>query len=273
LSHQNLTFIGGGNMASSLIGGLLANGYQAAYLTACDLDEGKLKSLSQQFGIATTTDNSVAVTAADIVVLAVKPQVMQVVCERLAEDSKISNCLFISIAAGIEEQAINRWLGGNQAIVRCMPNTPALVQLGATGLFANPGVTEAQKSAAQAILEAVGITVWIDQESDLDAVTAISGSGPAYFFYFIELLQQAGTGLGLSEETAAILARQTALGAATMAQQGDVVELRTRVTSPGGTTEQAIVSFQENGLARLVQKATGAARDRAIELAEKLGKQ
>jgi len=273
LNQQKLAFIGGGNMATSLIGGLLANGYHAADITVCDIDEDKLVGLSQQFGIATTTDSGVAVTGADVVILAVKPQIMQTACEQLAESLNNSNCLFISIAAGMEEQAIDRWLGGKQAIVRCMPNTPALVQLGVTGLYANTRVSTAQKSLAESILEAVGITVWIDQESALDAVTAISGSGPAYFFYFIELLQQAGENLGLSEDTAHLLARQTALGAATMAQQGDVAELRTQVTSPGGTTEQAICSFQQGGLADLVGKATKAARDRAQELAKNLGKQ
>jgi len=258
-------------MATSLIGGLLANGFQSSNITACDIDDDKLTSLSEQFGIATTTDSRAAVTNADIIILAVKPQVMQGVCEQLAGNPQISKSLFISIAAGIEEQSIDHWLGGNQAIVRCMPNTPALVQLGATGLYANSRVNNAQRSVAEAILGAVGITVWIDQESALDAVTAISGSGPAYFFYFIELLQQAGENLGLSKDVAALLARQTALGAATMARQADVVELRSQVTSPGGTTEQAIVSFQQNGLAALVEKATGAARNRSIELAQKAG--
>jgi len=272
LSQQKLAFIGGGNMATSLIGGLIANGYQATSITACDIDEDKLAGLSCQFGISTTTDISIAVDGTDIVILAVKPQIMQTACEQVAEFSD-SNSLFISIAAGIEEEAIDRWLGGNRAIVRCMPNTPALVQLGVTGLYANSRVSKAQKNSAEVILEAVSVTVWIDQESALDAVTAISGSGPAYFFYFIELLQQAGEKLGLSEDIARILARQTALGAATMAEQGDVAELRTRVTSPGGTTEQAILSFQQDGLADLVDKATKAARDRSQELAKKLGKQ
>lgn len=260
-------------MATSLIGGLLANGYQATNITVCDIDEDKLAGLSRQFSIFTTTDSGIAVAGADIVILAVKPQIMQIACEQLAESANTGNCLLISIAAGIEEQAINRWLGGDQAIVRCMPNTPALVQLGATALYANTRVSAAQKSSAEAILAAVGITVWVDRETALDAVTAISGSGPAYFFYFIELLQQAGENLGLSKDTARLLARQTALGAATMAQQEDVVKLRTQVTSPGGTTERAIVSFQQGGLAGLVEKATRAARDRSVELAQQLGKQ
>lgn len=260
-------------MASSLIGGLLANNYSADNLTACDIDEDRLSTLSQQYSIHTTTQNEEAVATADVVILAVKPQVMQQVCEQLTQSVGTFNCLFISIAAGITEPTINRWLGSNQAIVRCMPNTPALVQLGATGLYANPQVNATQKSSAETILKAVGVTVWIDQEAMLDAVTAVSGSGPAYFFYFIELLQEAGRKLGLSDENARLLANQTALGAVTMAQQGDVVTLREQVTSPGGTTEQAIRSFQREDLASLVDNATTAARDRAVELAQELGKQ
>ena len=257
-------------MATSLIGGMLANGYSALNITACDIDEEKLAGLSRDFAINTTGNSLKAVERADIVILAVKPQVMQVACEQLAPANAKPDCLFISIAAGIRETAINRWLGGERAIVRCMPNTPALVQLGATGLYANTQVNAEQKSAAQAILDAVGITVWVEQESALDAVTAISGSGPAYFFYFIELLQQAGENLGLSRETAQLLAKQTALGAASMAQNEDVVQLRARVTSKGGTTEQAILSFQQNGFASMLEKATLAARDRSVELAHQL---
>jgi pyrroline-5-carboxylate reductase len=271
LKHQQLCFIGGGNMASSLIGGMLANGYSASKITACDIDEEKLVSLAADFGINTTSDSLHAVELAEIVVLAIKPQVMQMVCENLAASIK-SNSLFISIAAGIRENTINRWLGGNRAIVRCMPNTPALVQLGATGLYANSRVSSEQKKAAQAILDAVGVTVWVEPESALDAVTAISGSGPAYFFYFIELLQQAGENMGLSKQTAEILAKQTALGAASMAHSSDVVKLRAQVTSKGGTTEQAILSFKQNGLPSLLEKATLAARDRSVELAQQLEK-
>jgi pyrroline-5-carboxylate reductase len=272
LNHQRLCFIGGGNMASSLIGGMLANGYTAANITACDIDAQKLTVLSDKFGINTTSDSPKAVELADIVVLAVKPQVMQAACENLASANIKADCLIISIAAGIREPAINRWLGGKRAIVRCMPNTPALMQLGATGLYANTLVSAEAKVAAQTILDAVGVTVWVDQESALDAVTAISGSGPAYFFYFIELLQQAGEDLGLTQETAKLLAGQTALGAASMAKNEDVMILRDQVTSKGGTTEQAILSFQRNGLASLIGKATRAARDRSIELAQQLEK-
>ena len=273
MNQQRLCFIGGGNMATSLVGGLLANDHDASNIIVCDIDKNKLADLSRRFAIATTDDSGTAVSGADCVILAVKPQVMRLACEQLVNSASIPECLFISIAAGIRETAIDRWLGGNRAVVRCMPNMPALVQLGATGLFANPRVSEEQKMAAQDILDAVGITVWVEQESDLDAVTAISGSGPAYFFYFIELLQQAGEALGLSQETAQLLANRTALGAASMAQQGDVVKLRTQVTSKGGTTEQAILSFQKNGLASLFKDATEAARDRSEDLARELENQ
>lgn len=254
-------------MASSLIGGLLANGYLASSITSCDISTEKLVDLSARFGVNTTVDSLKAVETADIVILAVKPQVMQEACQHLATAGIKADCLFISIAAGIRESAINRWLGNERAIVRCMPNTPALVQLGATGLYANSSVSAEQKSAAEAILDAVGITVWLEQESELDAVTAISGSGPAYFFYFIELLQQSGENLGLTRETALLLAKQTALGAASMAQSGDVVQLRAQVTSKGGTTEQAILSLQQNDFASILDLATQAARDRSVEMA------
>ncbi len=257
-------------MASSLIGGMIANGIDAARIVACDILSEQLEALQQQFSIHTSTDNLTAVNQADIIMLAVKPQVMQAVCEQLAENNQQKHKLFISIAAGVHESDINRWLGGSRCIVRCMPNTPALLQLGATGLYANPEVSEIQKQAAQSILDTVGITVWVDDEILLDAVTAISGSGPAYFFYFMELLQAAGEKLGLNTETALKLARQTALGAAHMAQQDDIVDLRARVTSKKGTTEQAIISFQDNNLGKLVDAATKAACDRAAELAKEL---
>ena len=268
MNQQGLCFIGGGNMATSLIGGIVANGFDPSSITACDIDADKLKKLADNFGISTSTDYQIAVSKAKVVILAVKPQVMQVVCEQLSSITCDPDCLYISIAAGIREQEINRWLGGNRSIVRCMPNTPALIQLGATGMFANSQVDGEQKILAENILSSVGITIWVDLESHLDAVTAISGSGPAYFFYFIELLQQAGKNLGLPQETARLLAQQTALGAASMAQNRDVKELRAQVTSKKGTTEQAILSFQQNDLEALVNQATQAAHDRSIQLAE-----
>lgn len=257
-------------MAASLIGGLIANGFQAERITACDINTEQLEILSNKFSIQTSTDNIAAVEQADIVLLAVKPQVMQTVCEQLAGVKDNRARLFISIAAGVRETDINQWLGGSRCVVRCMPNTPALVQLGATGLYANSLVSDQQKQMTQSILDAVGISVWVKEEKLIDAVTAISGSGPAYFFYFIELLQTAGEKLGLDTETALKLARQTALGAAHMAQTDDVVDLRARVTSKKGTTEQAILSFQDNNLGSLVEAATKAAYDRSATLAEEL---
>jgi pyrroline-5-carboxylate reductase len=267
---QSICFVGAGNMASSMIGGLLANGYDADLICACDINPEQLLQLQGRFRIATTSNTLGAAGDADIIMLAVKPQVMREVCESLSSLPESPTRLFISIAAGVPARAIDGWLGGNRAIVRCMPNTPALVQLGATGLAANPMVSTSQRQSAEYIMQAVGISVWVEEESDLDAVTAISGSGPAYFFYFIELLEAAGVKLGLPAETAATLARQTALGAATMAQGEDVVKLRSQVTSRKGTTEQAILSFQSDRLDELVFRATAAAQRRALELAQEL---
>lgn len=260
-------------MATSLIGGLIANDFDAGQITACDINNEQLDKLVTDFSVNTSNDNIASAAQADIIMLAVKPQVMQVICEQLATLQNQSEQLFISIAAGVREADINRWLGGSRAVVRCMPNTPSLIQLGATGLYANPEVSSTQKQTAQSILDAVGITVWVEEEAALDAVTAISGSGPAYFFYFIELLQQAGIELGLDSETALALARQTALGASTMVQSDDAAELRARVTSKKGTTEQAILSFQKNHLDTLVKDATRAAFNRSDELARELANQ
>ncbi len=268
--NQAICFIGAGNMATSLIAGLISSQHQATQITACDISDDQLLALQQRFRIHISTDAVACAGEADIVMLSVKPQVMREVCQALSSLPPNPRQLFISIAAGVPANAIDNWLGGDRAIVRCMPNTPAMLQLGASGLAANSLVTATQKESAEQVMHAVGISVWVDAESDLDAVTAISGSGPAYFFYFIELLEAAGVKLGLAPETAAILARQTALGAATMALDQDVVKLRNQVTSEKGTTEQAILSFQENRLDKLVTSATAAAHRRALELANGL---
>ncbi|MDJ0832943.1 MAG: pyrroline-5-carboxylate reductase [Gammaproteobacteria bacterium] len=268
MTQSTICFIGAGNMASSLIGGLIDQGYPSAQIIACDIDQDKLKQLQQQFAVRIETDNNQAIRQAQIVVLAVKPQVLQQVCREL---QPIANSpLYISIAAGVRATDIDRWLGGNQALVRCMPNTPALVGLGASALFANNLVSADQQQLAEQIMQSTGISVWVDDEAQLDAVTAISGSGPAYFFLFIEALEQAAIELGLAADTAAILARQTALGAATMAIDKDVAGLRQQVTSKGGTTERAIASFQHNQLTQIVLAATQAAQQRSVELAEEL---
>ena len=260
-------------MASSLIGGLIHNHYAASNITVTDPDPEKLGQLEQQFSVNTHLDNTKAVETADVIVLAVKPQVLHEVCESIKPLALKSRPLIISIAAGIRSTDIDRWLGNHHALVRCMPNTPALIQAGASGLYANTVTTEVQRDIAEQILGAAGITLWVNEESQLDAVTAVSGSGPAYFFLLMEAMQQAGTKLGLSDEVASLLARQTALGAARMAIEGsdDPATLRAKVTSKGGTTAAAIASFENSHFQQLVEQALTAARDRAVELADELG--
>ncbi len=216
-------------------------------------------------------DNAEAIEGADVIVLAVKPQAMKAVCQALRPSLKPQQ-LVVSIAAGITCSSMNSWLGA-QPIVRCMPNTPALLRQGVSGLYATAEVSAQQRQQAEALLSAVGIALWLDQEQQLDAVTAVSGSGPAYFFLLIEAMTAAGEKLGLPRETAAQLTLQTALGAAHMAVSSDVdaAELRRRVTSPAGTTEAAIKSFQAGGFEALVEKALGAAAHRSAEMAEQLG--
>lgn len=267
-----LAFIGAGNMARAIIGGLLANGYPADHIWATEPDATRLEDLKAD-GLNTTTDNNQAVIAADVVVLAVKPQVLKPVSEAMAASVQQRQPLIVSIAAGILSTSLDRWLGGNCAIVRSMPNTPALVQTGATGVFANKQVSSEQRQQTETILDATGITLWVETEDQLDAVTAVSGSGPAYYFLMMEAMIDAGKKLGLSEETATQLTLQTALGAAKMAKSSDVdpAELRRRVTSPNGTTEQAIKRFLEGGLPALVDEALIACNDRSVELAKELG--
>ena len=261
-------------MAASLIGGLIADGWKAANICVADTDSGRLQHLAERFGVITTSDNRVAAEQADAIVLAIKPQVIKPVAEDLATLVKVRQPLIISIAAGIREASLRNWLGEHTAIVRTMPNTPALVQSGATALYANPNTSEDQRNIAESILRAVGIAIWVDDEALMDAVTALSGSGPAYFFLFMEAMQAAGTELGLSEKTARLLTLQTAFGAAKIALESsdDVATLRARVTSPGGTTERAIQSFQNDGLEKLVEKALKAAAERSRELGLELGK-
>lgn len=266
-----IAFIGAGNMARAIIGGLLENGFAAANILASEPDVARLEDLAGQ-GLNVTSDNAAAVAAADIVVLAVKPQIMKAVATELAPAVQARQPLVISIAAGIDLAALERWLGGAVALVRCMPNTPALVQTGASGLFANSRVSDSQRQQATRILEAVGIALWVQEEAELDAVTAISGSGPAYYFLMMEAMTAAGVRLGLGEETARALTLQTALGAARMASRSDVdpAELRRRVTSPNGTTERAINTFQAEGFEAMVEHALTACRDRSVELAGEL---
>lgn len=273
MSDNTIAFIGAGNMASALFGGLISQGYQASKIWAADPYQGSLDKAAA-LGVNTTLANTVAIAEADIVVLAVKPQVLKEVLLPLQASFAARKPLIISIVAGIEINSLQQWLGDDQAIVRCMPNTPALVKRGATGLFANTNVSIEQRTATTAILDAVGISLWVDSEAQIDAVTAVSGSGPAYFFLLIEAMTNAGEQLGLSRTTAAQLTLQTALGASEMAIASDVdaAELRRRVTSPAGTTEAAVNSFEQQGFRDMVDTALTAASHRSSELAELLGK-
>lgn len=271
MNNTTIAFVGAGNMASAIIGGLTEQGFATSRLAAADPYQPSLDRLATQ-GVQTGTDNNAIIANADVVVLAVKPQQMREVCADIRTTITGRKPLVISIAAGITCGMLQQWLGENTAIVRCMPNTPALVQTGASGLFANAHVTPAQKDVAHQLLEAIGIVTWVPAESQLDAVTALSGSGPAYFFLLMELMVEAGKQLGLDAKTAEQLTLQTALGAAKMAISSDVdvKELRRRVTSPKGTTEAAIKSFEADQLAAIVQRALNAADARSKSLAEEM---
>lgn len=271
MSATRITFIGAGNMASSLIGGLHAQGISAGALRASDPSAEQRERIGAEHGIQVFADNAEAVAGADVLVLAVKPQSMKTVCQALAPNLETGQ-LIVSIAAGIPCASLERWLGP-QALVRCMPNTPALLRQGVSGLYANSRVSAAQRQQAEQLLSAVGLALWLEEESQIDAVTAVSGSGPAYFFLLIEAMIAAGEKLGLPRAVATQLTQQTALGAARMVLENDldVAELRRRVTSPAGTTEAAIQTFQAGGFEALVEQALHAAARRSAELAEQLG--
>jgi pyrroline-5-carboxylate reductase len=273
MNNQQIGFIGGGNMAGSLIGGLVSNGYPADKVSVSDLDTEKLAYLNGAFGVNTTQDSQALASEVDILVLSVKPQHMQSVVEAIKTSAQQRKPVVVSIAAGIRVEAIERWIGGEMPVVRCMPNTPALVKTGATGLYANDQVSESQKDQVESLLRAVGVTVWLDTESSLDAVTALSGSGPAYFFMMMEALEAAGIEAGLDQKTAQLLTQETALGAAKMALESSEPAgvLRERVTSPGGTTERALGVMNERGLKDIFREAVLAARDRSVELSDDLG--
>lgn len=265
-------FIGAGNMAYALIKGLLSNGFDAKNINVSDSNEELLINRESELKITTYSDNNSLLDNSDIVVFAVKPQVLSIVCLQLKNKVK-PNHLFVSIVAGIRGNDINRWLGGNFALVRTMPNTPALFQSGVTGLFANDLVSNQQKELVTSILSSVGECFWVDDEKLIDAITAISGSGPAYFFLLMQSITQAATALGLDEKTANSLSIQTSLGASLMATKSgkDSKTLRKEVTSPNGTTQAAIESFQDQNFEGIVAAATRAAYDRARELSNDLG--
>jgi pyrroline-5-carboxylate reductase len=266
-------FIGAGNMASSIITGLLDRGLPPGNIRASDPSDESLARLKAAGPIFTSRDNRDVVSEVDVVILAVKPQVMLDALSSVRDQLSAQGCIVISIAAGITLGSLESQLGSATPIVRCMPNTPALLQQGASALFANTATEPAQRQVAQAVMGAVGTVCWLESEAQMDAVTALSGSGPAYFFLLLEAMVDAGEQLGLDRATATALAVQTGVGATRMAalSEADLAELRRRVTSPGGTTEAAIQSFEAADLRGIVQRALSAAAERSRELARELG--
>jgi pyrroline-5-carboxylate reductase len=271
---MKIAFIGGGNMAAALIAGLANKLTPGADIHVVDPNADALARLHKQYGVTTANAIDAPVSAADVIVLAVKPQSMREVAAQLLPFlGAARRPLIVSIAAGIRGADLSRWLGGYGAIVRCMPNTPALIGLGVTGMVAMAGVGEQQRGLADDILRAVGATVWLDDEAKIDAVTAVSGSGPAYVFYFIEAMQQAAAELGLSEEQGKQLALATFNGAAQLATRSvePVSLLRERVTSKGGTTYAALTSMEDSGVKASIVKALHAAARRGKEMGDELG--
>jgi pyrroline-5-carboxylate reductase len=272
MHNHTIAVIGSGNMGTSLISGLLAGGYPKSQIWVSDPNEDKLKLIEHQFGVNIAQDNSKAISHADIIIFAIKPQIFASVLQPLAKSLQLTKPLIISIAAGITVASIQKWLGGNMAIVRTMPNTPALIGCGASALYANQFVSEEQRHNTETILRAVGLIAWLEDEKLLDAVTAISGSGPAYFFLMIEAIQEIAESFGLSKDIARVLTLQTALGSARMAMEStdSVIELRQRVTSPGGTTAAALEVLMQQNFKQIFMQALTAAKKRSEELANKL---
>jgi pyrroline-5-carboxylate reductase len=261
---SRIAFIGGGNMAASLIGGLLAAGHVATRIRVAEIGDARRDWLRQQFGVEAFASAGEAIVEADAIVLAVKPQQMR---EALAGLRPAPGTTVVSIAAGLQLASLRRWLGENLHYIRSMPNTPALLGAGISGLYAAPATPAPARALAETILNAAGDCVWLDDEAQMDAVTALSGSGPAYYFALTEALREAGVALGLAPQTAARLARQTFIGAAKMADgDDDVAELRVRVTSKGGTTEAALQRLETGGLRELFKDALAAAARRGAEL-------
>lgn len=275
MSEQRITFIGGGNMACCLVDGLIADGYRADRVHIADPDPARRMDLAKRFRVHIHEGNRHAILHASAVVFAVKPQIIKSVLEPLGPLLREQQSLVISVAAGVREPDISRWLGGQVPVVRTMPNTPAMVRAGATALYANAHVSQEQRDLAESLLRAVGITQWLDDEALLDVVTALSGSGPAYFFWLMEVLEAAAIELGLPEPTARLLTLETALGAARMALESDEDpgRLRQRVTSAGGTTEAATRVLENGGAQELFKRALQAATNRAEELGRLLGEQ
>lgn len=273
MTHSSIGFIGGGNMANSLISGLIADGWPADKIKVADPSNGCREHLASHYAIQTFTDNNDVVSTSNILVLAIKPQIMAEVAQSLATTVLQTKPLIISIAAGINMADLSRWLGNYKNLIRTMPNTPAMVQSGATALIADSSVEQNNRDLAETIMRAVGLTIWVDNEEQIDAVTAVSGSGPAYFFYIMEVMEKAGIDMGLSAENARLLTIQTAFGAAKMALESEDSPsvLRQKVTSPGGTTERALSILEDKKLPEIFSQALNGARERSRELAKILG--
>lgn len=274
LESLPIALIGGGNMARGIIGGLLGKGAAATCITVSEPQEASRQALVRDFGVRVTADNAEAVRGAQVVVLAVKPQLMSGVARALAPALREARPLVISVAAGIRADRLQHWLGTGIAVVRSMPNRPALIGAGASGLYADASVSPASRRLAELVLASTGITVWVNAEDQIDAVTALSGSGPAYFFRLAELMAEAGTALGLDADVARQLAAQTLAGAGQLVaaeKTPDLARMRAEVTSKGGTTEAALNAFAAQGFDQLVATAMAAAERRSRELAAQFG--
>ena len=271
MNDNTVAFIGAGNMARCIIAALIKQGYPAENIIASNRNSEKLAALQQDFTIQTTTDNAEAARLADVIVLAVKPQLMADVCQQLiSEAPEIHEKLFVTVAAGLPVSRYETWLGPLR-IVRAMPNTPAQIGLGVTGLYPSR-CSNYEMSFVDQLFRGCGLTIWLQQESQIDHIIAMTGSAPAYFFYFMQAMQQVGEQLGFSPDEAKAMVAQTALGAATLAAQSplDFAELRAQVTSKGGTTFEAIETFRQQGLEQTVAAAMQAAISRAQAMAATL---
>jgi len=270
MEHKKIAFIGAGNMSRSIMNGLIAKHYPSSLIMATNRSQGKLDQLASEFGIATTTDNDQAIAWADVVVLAVKPQLMEQVCQAVNCET-LAQKLFITVAAGIESRRYSDYFGQDIRLVRCMPNTPSLLGLGMTGLYAPSTINEQDKAISSEILSAVGEILWVEDEAHIDTVIACSGSSPAYFFLFMEYMQQSAIKMGLSGEEARLLIQQSALGAAQMVRHNnhlELSELRKQVTSKGGATHAAIETFKTHDLDNAIDDAMNNAVNRAQEMAK-----
>lgn len=270
MNHKRISFIGAGNLASSLIGGLLNDGYPAACIRASHPNAQVVSDLISHFGIEATTDNKEACLDSDIIVLCVKPNKVALVSKEISDVCAQSKPLIISVAAGVSLACIEHCFKGDMPVVRAMPNTASMVGSGATALIANQVAADEHKQWAESVMRSVGVVVWLQAESQIDAVTAISASGLAYYFYIMEIFEQTAVSMGLSEEAAHLLGLQTALGASHMGMQSNLSlnELRQKVTSPGGTTESALQVLQQGQLEDILRSAVAAARDKAQEMAQ-----